>query len=120
MKDEAIRDWLKPVYEEAERDEVPPFGQVWASASKASEKSRRRIRVTASIAAAVAVMAITVALWPLQQAETGDEYLIAEALLNSTAWSAPSDALMPQHQFDIYREIPFPAVSTDRYEGALL
>jgi len=61
-----------------------------------------------------------VSLLPEGPSELDDEYLIADALMNSTSWTAPSDSLMPQHQFDIYREIPFPDPSTISEEGSLL
>lgn len=72
------------------------------------------------IAAAVAVIGITLGLWPERQAELTDEFLIADSLLNSTSWAAPSDSLMPEHQFDIYQEIPFLNESTNSQEGSLL
>ncbi len=49
-----------------------------------------------------------------------DEFLIAAALLENTSWAAPSDVLLPQHRFDIYREIPAFIESTKLEEGTLL
>jgi hypothetical protein len=46
--------------------------------------------------------------------------MIADALMNSTTWTAPSDVLMPDHQFDIYRDIPVLDQSTISEEGTLL
>jgi len=41
-------------------------------------------------------------------------------LLGTTGWSAPSDSLMPDHQFDIYQDIPVLIESTETYGGTLL
>lgn len=119
MKEIEIRQALKDAHESAE-GKPPPFDAVWAAAESAHGHSRGRFRVIGGFAAAVAVIAIIAGLWPEQQAGLTDEYLIADALMNSTSWSAPSDSLMPEHQFDIYQEIPFPGVSTNEQEGSLL
>ena len=48
------------------------------------------------------------------------EPLEVTGLLDSTNWVAPSDALLPEHEFDIFEELPRPMESTDSAEGALL
>jgi hypothetical protein len=53
------------------------------------------------VAAVIAVAVIVAGLWSAQQDVPGDDYLIANALMNSTLWSVPSDLLLPEHQFDI-------------------
>lgn len=70
--------------------------------------------------AACAVAAITIAQWPQGDGAVEDEFLIAAALLETTQWTAPSDALLPQHQFDIYRDMPVSMGSTESEEGTLL
>lgn len=121
MNEEEIREKLKQAADAAQRDGTPSFDETWVVAESQFVRSRSRFKRFGGIAAAaVAVLAITVALWPAQQAELTDEYYIADALLNSTSWTAPSDALMPEHQFDIYQEIPFLDESTKPYEGSLL
>jgi hypothetical protein len=119
MNENQVKQDLKSAYQAAER-KPPPFNEVWAAAEVAHGRMRRRFRVIGGLAAAVAVIAITAGLWPEQQAELTDEFLIADALMNSTSWSAPSDSLMPEHQFDIYQEIPFLNESTNSQEGTLL
>ena len=68
----------------------------------------------------MAMIAIVAGLWSSQEAGMSDDYLIADSLLNTTQWSAPSDALMPTHEFDIYQELPVLLESTKPAEGALL
>ena len=72
------------------------------------------------MAAAIAVVVATFSLWSANEAEVVDEFLIADALLNSTQWSAPSDLLMPEHQFDLYQDLPLLMESTESQEGSLL
>jgi len=120
MNEEDIQESLSPAFEDAHTGNTPAFDKVWANAEAAYSRSQRRYRVVGSVAAAIAVVGIVAVLWPAQQEEFSDDFFIADALMNSTSWSAPSDSLMPEHQFDIYQEIPFPGVSTDRKEGSLL
>jgi hypothetical protein len=115
MSDNDIREALKGAYQAAER-KPPPFDAVWAGAEK--RRRTRQRRLYGGVAAAVAAVAVVAGLWTGQPAQ--DEFMIAEALLNDTSWVAPSDALMPEHQFDIYRDIPVPGESTISPEGSLL
>ena len=119
MNEDQVRQRLKDAYQAAE-GKPPSFAETWAAAEVQHGQSQRRFRTIGGIAAAVAIIGITFGLWPEQQAELTDEFLIADALLNSTSWSAPSDSLMPEHQFDIYQEILFLNESTNSQEGSLL
>jgi len=116
MKQNDLKQGLERAFSAAEGT-PPAFATTWAAAERRHAVSPRRQRAWAGLAAAVAVLAMTIVLWPSRQA---DEFLITDALLNSTSWSAPSDTLMPEHQFDIYREIPFLDGSTNAEEGTLL
>ncbi len=120
MNEEDIRKSLRPAFDEAESSEVPGFNEVWGNAEIVLGDSARRNKVFGGIAAAIVVMGLVASLWPAQRSELSDDYLIVDALLNSTSWSAPSDSLMPEHQFDIYQEIPFLIESTISQEGTLL
>jgi hypothetical protein len=120
MNEDDIRKFLNPAFDEALRTDSPSFERVWANAETAYGYAQSRYRVFAGIAATVAVLAIAAGLWPAKQAEPGDDYLIADAIMNTTLWFAPSDSLLPEHQFDIYREIPFLDESTNALEGTLL
>lgn len=120
MSDQEIKDALKSAYKSAER-KPPPFAEVWSAAERQHQDSgRRRYRMAGGLAAAAALAAMTILLWPQQEAELTDEYLIADALMNSVSWSAPSDMLLPERQFDIYQEIPALVPSTNSQEGTLL
>jgi len=123
MNEEEIRERLKQAADAAQKDGTPSFDETWVVAETQFVQSRSRFRRFSGLTAAaavIAILAITVALWPAQQAELADDYFIADALLNTTSWTAPSDALMPEHQFDIYQEIPLLDGSTNTYEGTLL
>ena len=99
---------------------VPDFESVFRAAERQS-RDRRRIRF-AGLAAAAALIAFALALLPVQEDEF--IYVDVEELTATTQWSAPSDSLLPKHQFDIYRELPGMFESTDMStstdEGALL
>jgi len=120
MSDNDIKDQLQDALAAVHRKAPPAFDDVWAAAEWQHQQARRRYATFSGIAAAVAIVAVAAGLWSSQDAERPDDYLIADSLLNSTHWSAPSDTLMPQHEFDIYREIPFLMESTDPEEGTLL
>ena len=53
-------------------------------------------------------------------AQTTEPYIEVADLLESTYWSAPSDVLLPDRQFDIYQELPVIFESTEPAGGALL
>ena len=120
MSDSEIRDQIKDALRAVHKRKPPAFGKVWAAAELQHLEARRRYATFSGIAAAIAVVTVVSGLWSPEEAGITDEYLIADSLLNGTQWSAPSDALMPQHEFDIYREMPFPTESTDLDEGSLL
>lgn len=98
-------------------DAAPPFAEVFAAAEKRVRSRRRRRFAGAGAAAVVALVALS-----LQPDKQHDEfiYLDVEELAASTSWSAPSDSLLPKHQFDIYQEIPRLFESTEPDGGALL
>ncbi len=120
MSDNDIRDVLRNALEAVHKKDPADFDEVWRAAEQRHQRSRRRYATFSGIAAALAMIMVVAGLWSSRQAGINDEYFIADSLLNSTQWSAPSDTLMPQYQIDIYQEIPFPMESTDLYEGTLL
>jgi hypothetical protein len=97
---------------------VPDFQDVWAGANARAGTARNRQRAIVGSAVAAAVAAIAIGLLP----PTDDEwrYIDMGELLETTSWSAPSDSLLPEHQFDIYRDIPTLIESTEDYGGTLL
>ena len=116
MNDEELKNALKGAYQVAE-GKPPSFEETMTAAERRIGGSGARLKVIAGMAAAVVVALV---LWPAREPELTDEFLIADSLLNSTTWMAPSDALMPEHQFDIYQETPFLNESTISPEGTLL
>lgn len=120
MSEKDLQQNVRRAFSALESQEPPKFDDVWAAAERKYGQSRRRYATLGGIAAAVAVVAIAMNFWQEQAPVADDEFLIADALMNGTGWLAPSDALMPEHQFDIYQEIPTLMESTDLQEGSLL
>ena len=98
--------------------QAPEFGQVFGAAEQ-QVRGRRKAQFAA---VAAAISAVVVGL--LLTSEDEFTYIDIDELMATTQWSAPSDSLLPAHQFDIYRELPrlieLPPVSTESDEGALL
>ena len=109
---------LRDAHAHAEGDAAPDFSRVWDAARARAAAIRNRRRLFAASGAAAAVLAIVFGL----RVPSDDEwrYINADELLEKTGWSAPSDSLLPDREFDIYRDIPVLIESTDNYGGALL
>lgn len=108
----------------ASNDEAPPFDAVFAASERRHNSSRRQFARFAG-AAMVAAVAVTVLIIFNKGAQTPEsepwpELLQMAELMDSTAWSAPSDVLLPTHEFDIYQDLPVLLESTKPVEGALL
>ncbi|MDJ0909394.1 MAG: hypothetical protein QNI99_09370 [Woeseiaceae bacterium] len=100
--------------------EPPHFDEVFgrAEAEYHWQTWRRYLSVGAAVAS---VAAVAVALLILAPEEAPlPETLQITGLLDSTSWVAPSDVLLPEHEFDIFEELPEPMGSTESAEGALL
>ena len=78
-------------------------------------RERRRYRRFASVAVLVAGAAIA-----LNVQGPPESYIELADLLESTYWSAPSDVLLPDREFDIYQDMPVLFESTEPAGGALL
>lgn len=111
---------IRQAFAAADTVQVPAFEKVLAAAERQAGRSLYRYVKIGSVAAAVAVLAVVIGNWPSQTGNNTDEFMIANALMNTTQWSAPSDALLPTHRFDIYQEIPVLMESTEVQEGSLL
>lgn len=109
---------------EALRDEpaavrgVPAFANVFAAAEARVAARARSRRILGGIAAAAMIAAV--ALTVMRPAGPTWQYVDPEELASGTSWVAPSDVLLPEHRFDIFREIPVLIESTESDEGALL
>lgn len=120
MSDKNTRDKLHKALAAVHAETPPAFAEVWAAAERENDASRTRYAGFVAVAAVVAVAVTAFGLWSANEVEMTDEFLIADALMNSTQWLAPSDLLMPEHQFDIYQDIPLLMESTELQEGSLL
>jgi hypothetical protein len=92
------------------------FETTWQAAQERHAAGRRHYRRFAGAAAVVA--AVVVALYA--QPPAGESYIEVADLLESTYWTAPSDVLLPDRQFDIYQDMPVIFESTEPAGGALL
>ncbi|MDH3747675.1 MAG: hypothetical protein OER97_05670 [Gammaproteobacteria bacterium] len=106
------------------KDKTPPFDAVFAAAERRRRDSKRQYAGLAG-AAMVAAVAVAVVFMINAGAPTPDspalpKLLQVAELMDSTDWSAPSDVLLPTHEFDIYQELPVLLESTKPAEGALL
>lgn len=118
MSENEIGKPIREAFDTLHKETPPPFEEAWSAAELKHRQSRRRYATFSGIAAALAI--VVVGLLSLKQADLNDEFLIADSLLNKTQWSAPSDVLLPQHQYDIYREVPFLVEPMNIDEGLFL
>jgi len=114
--DKVLRDLLQEAQRRAE-GAAPEFDMTFGAAERQLQ-NRRKMQFV-GLAAGAAVLALI--LWPTKELIT---YVDTDQLIATTAWSAPSDLLFPDHQFDIYRELPelfeSTGMSTNSETGALL
>lgn len=110
---------LRAMLQEAQQqaDGSPPSFETVFAAAKHALIGRRRMQA-AGLVAAIAMMAIALGL--LSTGGNEITYVDLDELVATTNWSAPSDSLLPTHQFDLYREMPRLFESTDTDEGATL
>ena len=122
MNESELKDVLQDAARRQDGASVPDFDTVWVAAEARHARQRKQRFVLGGAAAAAAlVLAVLVSIGPdIGPSQPADEYLIADALMNSTQWRAPSDALLPQYRDDIYSEIPLLMESTNMEEGSLL
>ena len=105
---------------ESKSRRTPGFATTWAAAEARYLAELRRYRRVSAAVAAVAIIAVTIGLWPSEQTPDVTALARSDDFLTSTLWTAPSDVLIPKHDVDIYQEIPTLPESSDLNEGALL
>jgi len=120
MNEKQMQRLLRQALAEREAGRVPAFAPTLAAAERSMHRTARRQRMAAGLAAAAAVAAVAFVLWPSQQAAEAPQYLSEQALLDSTAWVAPSDVLLPRYEFDIYQDLPVLNGLDDLQEGTFL
>jgi len=84
-------------------DDESSFEEIWQRARTGYAVSRRRYAGFAAAAVIAAVVAVAIGV---RAPEPMPRYIELAELLESTYWSAPSDVLLPEKQFDIYQELP--------------
>jgi hypothetical protein len=105
-------------FNEQQGDRVPGFAATWQAA-----QARHATNKTSYLrfASAAALMAAVLIGFNLQAPQSDNSTFIEVAdLMESTNWSAPSDVLLPEHQFDIYQDMPVLIESTQTAGGSLL
>ena len=120
MDDERLKNRVRQAFDERQTSAPADFDTTWAAATARHRRARRNYTTAAGVATAAALVVAVIGFMSSNESRVTDEYLIADALMNSTRWSAPSDVLMPEHRFDIYRELPSFYESTDTQDGTLL
>ena len=97
-------------------DGGPSFEQSWQSAGRRRAASVRRHRGFAVVAVLAAAVIVGLNVRP----RPPEERVELAGLLDSTSWSAPSDVLLPDREFDIYQELPDLLESSEPAGGTLL
>ena len=115
--DEVLRERVRDLWRRRDREQAVPFDTVWRAAQDRHAAARRRYRYLAAAAAVVAAIVIGVTV---QQPSDEPSYIEVAELLDSTSWSAPSDVLLPDREFDIYQDMPVLFESTEPAGGTLL
>lgn len=97
---------------------APTFTATWRAAEGRYARQRRHYRMLAGAAAVVAAGIVGLQL----QTPPHDDfsYIEVDELMGSTSWTAPSDVLLVEHEFDIYQEMPVLFESTQPAGGSLL
>ncbi len=88
----------------------PTFASCWRAAQLRHANATRRYQRFAL--AATIVAAVIIGMNARTPTGDGIAYIEIAELLDTTSWTAPSDVLLPEHRFDIYREIPVLTEST--------
>lgn len=114
-KDDRLRDLVCKSQRRANCD-AADFETVFRAAERQLSAQRRRPYV--GFAATAILAALVLNLMPRGEPEF--TYVDLNDLSATTAWTAPSDALLPDRKIDIYREIPRLFESTESATGALL
>ena len=112
------QDLASTVRQSAPDGTAPAFDKVWANAEMSHRQSRRQYAWLASVAATLAAVVIVLNIGT--PPENTIKFIELADLMESTTWTAPSDSLLPEHQIDLYQDLPTFIKSTELAEGALL
>lgn len=115
--DNMLREAVNRAWRTAAGGDHVSFADTWRAAEQRHAGARRRYRRFATVATLVAIVVIGL---KLQGPSEGPSYIEIAELLQSTSWSAPSDVLLPDREFDIYQDMPVLFESTEPAGGTLL
>jgi len=101
--DEKLRQSVREAWPGDRAEDAPTFEDVWQRAEMRVATSRRHY---ARLAAVVVALGVVAAVFGVRSTVEEPQYIEMAELLNSTYWSAPSDVLLPQREFDIYQDLP--------------
>ncbi len=118
VSDEDVDRELSRVLKTRDPQDVPGFAAVWTAAERRYAAWKRSRRALA--AAVIAGVGVMVMLHFATPDDAAAPYIEVAELLDSTFWIAPSDALLPVREFDLYDELPAVLESTEPGQGALL
>ena len=110
LRDKVTRAWPNSAHSD------PGFRNTWQAARERHTTGRRYYQRFAAAAAVIAVAAIALNSGP----PTQETYIEVADLLETTYWTAPSDVLLPEREFDIYQDMPVLFESTEPAGGTLL
>ena len=108
-----LRDRVNAAWPEARE---PAFDSAWQAAGEKYTASRRSAQRFAAVAAVAAIAVIAM----FGNAPVDETYVEVADLMETTYWTAPSDVLLPERQFDIYQDMPELFESTEPAGGTLL
>ena len=114
QSDETLRARVREAWPEPTRP--ASFDAAWEMAERRHRGRRQGYGIGAAAAAIVAAVIVLVN----SSAPVAERYIEVADLMDSTYWTAPSDALLPEREFDIYQDLPVLFESTEPAEGALL
>ncbi len=120
VNDKKLTKRLRSALQSRQGGEAPGFDAMWANAEKRYRESKSRYQRYAGVAAAAAIAVTLFLAWSTNGNNVAVAYLTEEDLMSSTHWLAPSDVLLPEHQFDIYGELPVLIETNNLDEGSLL
>ncbi len=101
--DETLRQRVKRSWQHASSEDPPVFDEVWRRAESGFTTARRQYAQLAAVGLALGVVA---AVFGVRSTVEQPQYIEMAELMNSTYWTAPSDVLLPQREFDIYQDLP--------------
>jgi len=99
---------------------ITGFDDTWLAAEARYLAEKRRYRMATGIAISLALIAVFIGMLPSDGKQQLPKFELAEEMMTTTLWNAPSDALMPEYPTDIYQEVPEIGAPTDLSEGTLL